>query len=574
MNMLLEAPWAARMAWSLLHFLWQGALLGLSAWAGLSLVRRRGPRIRYALACAFLGTCLAAPIITYVALGPSSSPVAVHADFSDTFSPSFTELPPAPRSAFAFPPAIRVQPALPWILGLWLAGVMLLSARAAGSWFWLQGLRKQGTPVGDAEARGRLSTLGRRLGVRRAVTFLESVRVASPFSMGLFRPVVMVPLGFFAHLDPLAAEAVLAHELAHIRRLDALVNGVQCLIETLLFFHPAVWWISRRVRTERECCCDDEAVMACGDAVFYVETLSRLDALRGRPLSLAQGARGGNLMERITRLLALDPRPLRLSLPSLTLLGALALGTTLLLAQAPEAPNAPLPPLPPSPVGALAPPRAIPRPPKAPAPPTPVAEPIVSIVKPSLFEALEQLASARKINLLVDPDVADAKVSIRLLDCPWSQAAEAILRTHQLGMEMHGNVMRVAREWRLRAQPMPSIQPPAAPTAPTAPTAPAARVEGASSVVYAEAPRRSLWFRFTLGKEGEGKLNLVVKRATREELMDALRRIEHLSKTLKVGDNAASGEWTLPPAKDGQGGDLLTFSLDGVTIQSVRELYK
>ncbi len=564
MNVLMEAPWAARMAWSLLHFLWQGALLGLLAWAGLTLARRRGARMRYALACGFLLACLVVPVITYVALVPTPCP-GQRAEFSAVASPLPMEPFQVSEPAQVLPVTSRIQPHLPWILGLWLVGVAVLSLRVAGSWLWLQALRKNGRPVGDAETQGRFLALARRFGVRRTVSFLESVRVVSPFSMGLFKPVVLVPLGFFAHLDPLAAEAVLAHELAHIRRLDALVNGVQCLIETLLFFHPAVWWISRRVRTERECCCDDEAVMACGDAVLYVETLSRLDALRGRPLSLAQGARGGNLVERITRLLALDPRPLRLSLPSLTLLGSLALGTTLLLAQTPQAPKAPLAPLAPAPVEAPDAPRAMPRPPKPPAPPAPSVGPIVSIVKPSLFEALEYLATARKLNLLVDPDVADAKVSIRLLDCPWSQAAEAILRTHQLGMEMHGNVMRVAKDWRLRAQPMPSIQ------------APVARVEGvagASTVTYAEAPRRSIWFRFSLGRDGEGKLNLVVKRTTRDELMDALRRIEHLSRTLKAGDNPASGEWTLPPSKEGQGGDLQTFSLDGVTIQSVRELYK
>lgn len=577
MNMLFEAPWAARTAWSLLHFLWQGAILWLLAWASLSLVRRQGARTRYALAFGFLVLCLAAPIITYAALAPIPTPQQVQAPFQGV--PSSAPLPsmPVAEPSFVLPAAAWVQPRLPWILGLWLAGVALLSLRAAGSWLWLQGLRKTGTWAGNSEAQAQFQVLAQRLGVRRAVAFLESVRVASPFSMGLFKPVVLVPLGFFTHLDSLAAEAVLAHELAHIRRLDALVNGVQCLIETLLFFHPAVWWISRQVRTERECCCDDEAVLACGDALLYVETLSRLDALRGRPLSLAQGARGGNLMERITRLLALDPSPLRLSLPSLTLLGSLALGTTLVLAQTPQAPQ---PPLPPAPVEVPVSLRTLPRPPKPPLPPAPPVEPRVSLVKPSLFEAFEYLASVRKLNLLVDPDVTDVKAPIKLQDCLWSQATEGLLRTHQLGMELHGNVMRIAKDWRLRTERMPSIQPPTAPTAPTAPapsSPPVSRVEGVAgtpSGVYAEAPRRTLSFRFFLGKEGEGKLYITVRHCTRGEILEALKRIEHLGKTLRAGDTPASGEWTLPAVKDGQGGELLTFSLDGVTIQSVRELYK
>jgi hypothetical protein len=143
--------------------------------------------------------------------------------------------------------------------------------------------------------------------------------------MGLLRPVVLLPLGFFAHLDPIAAEAVLAHELAHLRRLDGLVNGLQCLIEVLFFFHPAVWWLSSRIRAEREHCCDDVAVRACGDALFYAETLSRLDELRAPSASLALQARGGNLMERLRRLLVSDPPQLRFSTPSLGFIVALVL---------------------------------------------------------------------------------------------------------------------------------------------------------------------------------------------------------------------------------------------------------
>jgi hypothetical protein len=158
--------------------------------------------------------------------------------------------------------------------------------------------------------------------------------------MGLLRPIILLPIGFFTNLDPLAAEAVLAHELAHLRRLDGLVNGLQCAVEVLFFFHPAVWWISRRIRTEREHCCDDAAVLACGSAVFYAETLSRLDELRDRPPSLALLAKGGNLMERLRRLLLSEPTRLPLATPSLPLVVTiLLLGTIPVQAKKPMEPH-------------------------------------------------------------------------------------------------------------------------------------------------------------------------------------------------------------------------------------------
>ncbi len=324
---LLESPFAQRLAWTLLHFLWQGALLGLVAWTGFTLLRRRSPRARYVLGCACLLTCLVSAAST-LALQPLPAASAVLADgaFAEPSileAPAATGHPAGEAPAAATPPwPVRLQPFLPWILVAWAAGVLLLSLRTAGGWLWLHRLRSSARPISEPEW---LAGLVRRTGLRRAVRFLESVRVATPMCMGLLRPIVLIPLGFFASLDPMAAEAVLAHELAHIRRLDGLVNGLQCVIEVLFFFHPAVWWISRRVRTEREHCCDDAAVLACGDAVFYAETLSRLDEFRDRSSALALLAGGGNLMERLRRLLLSDLPRLGFTTPGLALVALVAL---------------------------------------------------------------------------------------------------------------------------------------------------------------------------------------------------------------------------------------------------------
>lgn len=329
---LFESPAAQRLAWTLLHFLWQGALLGLAAWAAFTLLRRQRPQLRYLVGCAFLLACLGSAVLTCLLLAPPLQAPGQPTGLA-TLAPGFPDIqaqpvamPAAASPGASFPWQVRLQPCLPWILAAWTAGVLILSLRTVGGWLWLRRLKAAATPVTGPEW---LERLVRSAGLRRAVGFLESARVITPMCMGLLRPVILLPLGFFANLDPLAAEAVLAHELAHIKRLDGLVNGLQCVIEVLFFFHPAVWWISRRIRTEREHCCDDAAVLACGDAVFYAETLSRLDGLRDRPLSLALQARGGNLMERLRRLLLADPPQLRFATPSLLLTAAIALVSSL-----------------------------------------------------------------------------------------------------------------------------------------------------------------------------------------------------------------------------------------------------
>ncbi|WP_243324226.1 M56 family metallopeptidase [Geothrix sp. SG200] len=330
---LFGTPFAQRLAWTLVHFLWQGALLGLLAWAAFTWTRRRSPQVRYLLGCAFLLACLGSAATTFTLLASPSAPVttpasgplpAPYAPVPTVGSASAPDV--APAQSLARPWQTYLQPYLPWVAAAWALGVLLLSLRTAGGWLWLRRLRAAARPMAEP---GWLEDLVRRTGLLRAVRFLESARVATPMCLGLLRPVVLLPLGFFANLDPLAAEAVLAHELAHIRRLDGLVNGLQCAIEILLFFHPAVWWISRRIRTEREHCCDDAAVQACGDAVFYAETLSLLDEYRGWTPSPALQAKGGDLMERLRRLLLSDPPKVRFTMPGLGFAAVLALVASL-----------------------------------------------------------------------------------------------------------------------------------------------------------------------------------------------------------------------------------------------------
>jgi hypothetical protein len=146
---------------------------------------------------------------------------------------------------------------------------------------------------------------GRSLHIRRSVELFESAITRVPVVVGHFRPAILLPVSALTGLTADQLEAILAHELAHIRRYDYLVNLLQTLMETLLFYHPAVWWISRKIRIERENCCDDLAVAVCGNRLTYAQALLTMETLRQPQLKFALAASGGSLLDRIRRLI--DP---------------------------------------------------------------------------------------------------------------------------------------------------------------------------------------------------------------------------------------------------------------------------
>lgn len=339
MTPLFAIPGTQKIVWTLIHFLWQGAVLGLMAWGTSFLLRWKRPQVRYVALCLFMAACLVAPLVTFLRLPAPPAPVSIVAPRESLRSFEHRDLQGAPEAApvtHTQPPLAwrtYVQPLLPWILPLWVLGFCVLSIRTIGGWFYLRRLKLEGDPILQELWTDRLRLVIRNSGVRRAVHFLESDRISGPMAMGILKPIILVPFGFFTNLDPIAVEALLAHEMAHVRRYDVLVNALQCAMETLFFFHPAIWWISRRIRTEREHCCDDAAVQVCGDPVLYAEVLNQLSHLRESLPQLATGAKGGSVMERMRRLLAPDPLPMRIAAPGFSVLLAFCLGSMALLSQ-------------------------------------------------------------------------------------------------------------------------------------------------------------------------------------------------------------------------------------------------
>jgi beta-lactamase regulating signal transducer with metallopeptidase domain len=299
---LFQGPWAQALGWSLVHFLWQGAAIALLAWIGLLLLRGASARARYGWACGALLLMVMAPAFTLWLLHPlpPSSP--------DTLA---LNLPRSQPALIALPPPqawrLALEACLPWLLLGWAMGVLALSARFLGSWLRVQRLRRRTAGPVPSEWHLVLSRLCRDLRVTRTVRLLQSAAVEVPTVLGWLRPLILLPACALAGLAPLQLEVILAHELAHVRRGDFLLNLVQSLVEILLFYHPAVWWLSSRIRAERELCCDDVAATLCGDPLLLARALTDLETLR-EPLSpapthLAMAANGGSLMHRIRHLL-------------------------------------------------------------------------------------------------------------------------------------------------------------------------------------------------------------------------------------------------------------------------------
>lgn len=296
---LMNHPWVCRVAVVLLHFLWQGSLIAGVLAVALRAQRHGSARVRYGLACGALLGMVGMPVATLMVTG--SLPVDA--------GPMPGRM-PGSAGLVGVTPATSVDLGgggawLPWITMAWLCGVGALGCRLAGGWWQASRLRVVDVQPVCGRWADRLAVLQERLGVSGAVELLESGLVRGPMVLGWMRPVILVPVGFCAGLPAAQVEAILAHELAHLARHDYLVNLVQRGIETLLFYHPAVWWVSDRIRIEREFCCDDLAAQAIGDRTELAGALVALAERQAGFADLALAADGGSLTERVRRLLGM-----------------------------------------------------------------------------------------------------------------------------------------------------------------------------------------------------------------------------------------------------------------------------
>jgi beta-lactamase regulating signal transducer with metallopeptidase domain/tetratricopeptide (TPR) repeat protein len=316
-------PEMQTLGWILINFLWQGTLLALALKAVLTAMRRQRAALRYWTAAATLLLLIVVPVLTF--LMPREAPAPIRSQASQagigpainlyptppeanvdgataTFIPPAATSPNHSDSAIWSPDRMRELPArlpealLSWIAAFWILGFVVMGIRVLGGVIQANRLKKGARAFNDGDDI-RLPDV--EAGTAGRVRLLESARIAVPTVIGWLRPAVIFPAGVAMQSSHL--QALLAHELEHVRRRDYLVNLLQTAVEALLFFHPAVWWVAARMRLERECCCDDAAVKSCGDLRVYLRALSEAEHRRS-DTRLALALSGTSLLHRIGRL--------------------------------------------------------------------------------------------------------------------------------------------------------------------------------------------------------------------------------------------------------------------------------
>lgn len=300
-------------AWTLIHFCWQAAAIA-AAYRLISVaLARRTSQTRYIVALSALLLMLGTAVITLawelrtdstipsIAATADNLRASIAADFPRSTAPGVA------ATIEQAPEHITLAKLLPWIDGLWLAGVFALSLRSLGGWWYLRRLRLASTVEAPASVMAAFRRISQTLGLTRDIALRLSTAIDSPMTMGTLRAIVLLPLSAVTLLGPEELEVVLAHELAHVRRADFFWNILQTIAETFFFFHPAVWWLNSRIRHERELCCDDLALKVCPNPIVYAHALVHLEEQRSRHLRFAMALDGHqsrrNLLMRIARIL-------------------------------------------------------------------------------------------------------------------------------------------------------------------------------------------------------------------------------------------------------------------------------
>jgi beta-lactamase regulating signal transducer with metallopeptidase domain len=311
------------LGWALIHSLWQ--CVGLAALAAVLMALSRRPPVRYLIATAALAAMLAAPFTTFLILLKPAAPVETLTSANSApklfavaprvnpLGAAATPLNNARALAFAASRTRFVSPRflsgdflapdiLPWLVRAWLCGVALFGLRFAGGLLLLEYKRPGPFTLPGPRILALCRELQHQLGLNRAIRYLECTWLQAPAVIGWLRPIVLLPVAALTGLSEAQLHAVIAHELAHIKRLDAFVNLLQILIEALLFYHPAIWWLNSRIRAERELCCDEIAISLTGDRLEYARALTLMAEWEAAP-RLAMAANRGPLTERVFHIL-------------------------------------------------------------------------------------------------------------------------------------------------------------------------------------------------------------------------------------------------------------------------------
>lgn len=312
---------ASALGWMVVHVLWQAALIAFLSAVAMLIWRHKPARRRYWTANAALAAILLSAIATfafYYGNAEVDRPAAAMELSVQALDKSKVPADNAPAFSTPAKPAIPdgetfrdyFQDNLPLIVTIWLLGMCMFALRLLGNIGYIYYLKSHLTIPVDEFWEELLQRLAQQAGIKKSIQLLESALVRTPMVVGYLKPVILFPIGMINRLEPAEAEAILAHELAHIMRHDYLFNILQSMVETLFYYHPAVWWLSARVRHEREMAADDAAIQLTGNAVQYAKALVAVQDMAFRPLSPSLAFAGANkqkLLHRVQHILHIHP---------------------------------------------------------------------------------------------------------------------------------------------------------------------------------------------------------------------------------------------------------------------------
>lgn len=330
MQIVETSVWVHQIGWSLIHSLWQAALIGLVLATLLKLLSRAKPQSRYFIACVALAAMIILPVITtyFLHIRPTNPPdiiveddsavaMSVDSNLQNTRVIGNEGIVGTQKNNWinrtiteTWNTSERVENFLPWLILLWLVGVVIYAIKLGGGLFCAANLRRLPVNAFNPVLDDLVNELTSRLSIKRKIKICESSLINVPMTIGWIYPLILIPPSSLLGLTPFQLQTIITHELIHIKRYDFLINFLQSVVETLLFYHPAVFWTSRKIREEREYICDDLTVALCKDSVGYARALTKVARFHSKAEQLVVAATsGGELKDRIYRLVSNSQNP-------------------------------------------------------------------------------------------------------------------------------------------------------------------------------------------------------------------------------------------------------------------------
>lgn len=324
MQMVETSTLIQHIGWSLIHSIWLNALIGSVLAAILKLLSRAKPQSRYFIACVALASMIILPVvithvlhvrqvepIDFIVEDDSAAVTGVDSQFHHNRIVGKERIGGTQKINWikstitqTWNTSEKFEKILPWLILLWVIGVVIYAIKLVGGLFYALKLRRLPVNISSPKLNDMVNKLTTRLSINRKIKICESSLINVPMTIGWIYPLILVPPSSLLGLTPFQLQSIIAHELIHIKRYDFLINFLQSAAEALLFYHPAAIWTSRTIREEREYICDDLTVALCNDSIVYARALTKVARFQRKDEQLALAATDGELKDRIYRLVS------------------------------------------------------------------------------------------------------------------------------------------------------------------------------------------------------------------------------------------------------------------------------